>query len=122
MSNTIQEIELSERMRALTEDKFVIVMQVRHCFSCLSLFTHHMVVFAQPFVNKHKTSVEALKNMGHAVETELQSLLTYYGESTDSPEGAKPEDLFSLILSFSSSLQVSCSSGRTPALSQLNSI
>jgi len=50
--------------------------------------------------------VGALKNMSNAVESELSSLLTYYGEDPDSPETPKPEDFFGLIVSFSSSLQV----------------
>ena len=47
--------------------------------------------------------------MNKAVEAELKSLMTYYGETVDSPEGPKPEDFFSLIVSFSSALRVSCS-------------
>jgi diaphanous 1 len=50
--------------------------------------------------------VDALKKMGTSLESELRSLLVYYGERPDSPEGNKPEDFFSLILSFSSALQV----------------
>lgn len=52
------------------------------------------------------TSVQALENMNTAVETELRSMLSYFGESIDSPEGPKPEDFFNLIVSFSSSLRV----------------
>lgn len=52
------------------------------------------------------TSVQALENMNTAVETELRSTLSYFGESIDSPEGPKPEDFFNLIVSFSSSLRV----------------
>jgi len=44
--------------------------------------------------------------MGTSLESELRSLLGYYGERPDSPEGNKPENFFSLILSFSSALQV----------------
>jgi diaphanous 1 len=50
--------------------------------------------------------VDALKKMGTSLESEVRSLLVYYGERHDSPEGNKPEDFFSLILSFSSALQV----------------
>jgi diaphanous 1 len=44
--------------------------------------------------------------MGKAVGAELNSLLMYYGERPDSPEAPKPEDFFSLVISFSTSLQV----------------
>ena len=44
--------------------------------------------------------------MCSALEGELRSLLIYYGENPDSPDAPKPEDLFGLIASFSSSLQV----------------
>jgi diaphanous 1 len=47
-----------------------------------------------------------LKKMSIAVEGELRSLLIYYGEQPDSPDAPKPEDLFGLISSFASSLQV----------------
>ena len=43
--------------------------------------------------------------MGTSLDTELRSLLTFYGEDPSSPEAPKPEDFFGLILSFSSSLQ-----------------
>lgn len=49
--------------------------------------------------------VDSLKNMGTSLDTELRSLLTFYGEDPSSPEAPKPEDFFGLILSFSSSLQ-----------------
>src|SRR5882762_6686909 len=44
--------------------------------------------------------------MGTSLESELRSLLVYYGERPESSEAHKPEDFFSLILSFSSALQV----------------
>jgi diaphanous 1 len=44
--------------------------------------------------------------MGKALESELSSLLLYYGENSNSPDASKPEDLFGMILAFSSSLQV----------------
>lgn len=44
--------------------------------------------------------------MGSAMDEDLRGLLTYYGETPDSPEAPKPEDFFGMILSFSSSLQV----------------
>jgi len=45
--------------------------------------------------------------MSQAIEKELKSLLEYYGEVPEAPEAPKPEDFFGLIVSFSSSLQVS---------------
>jgi hypothetical protein len=59
----------------------------------------------QSFVGQVTPAVDALKNMGSAVETDLRSLLIFYGENPDAPEAPKPEEFFSLILSFSSSLQ-----------------
>jgi len=52
--------------------------------------------------------------MASALELELHSLFLYYGESTETAEGMKAEDFFGMILSFSTSLQVSTS--RTEAL------
>jgi hypothetical protein len=54
-----------------------------------------------------RRNVDALKNMASALESELRSLLLYYGESTEIVEGMKAEDFFGMILSFSTSLQVS---------------
>ncbi len=49
--------------------------------------------------------VDSLKNMGTSLDTELRSLLSFYGEDPSSPDAPKSEDFFGLILSFSSSLQ-----------------
>lgn len=49
--------------------------------------------------------VDSLKHMASSLDNELRSLLTFYGETPDSPEAPKPEDFFGLVLSFSSSLQ-----------------
>jgi len=59
------------------------------------------------FIIQKTFAVEILTKMGKAVGAELQSLLMYYGERPDSPEAPKPEDFFSLVVSFSTSLQVS---------------
>lgn len=45
--------------------------------------------------------------MASALESELRLLFLYYGESTETAEGMKAEDFFGMILSFSTSLQVS---------------
>ncbi|KAJ3522423.1 hypothetical protein NMY22_g11895 [Coprinellus aureogranulatus] len=50
----------------------------------------------QSFVGQVAPAVGALKNMGVAVETDLRSLLLFYGENPDTPEGPKPED-FSIL-------------------------
>lgn len=57
------------------------------------------------FMTQVTPAVDALKNMGSSIEADLRSLLVFYGENPDSAEAPKPEDFFSLILSFSSSLQ-----------------
>lgn len=44
--------------------------------------------------------------MGQLLDTELRSLLAYYGEIPNKADSLKPEDFFELILTFSSSLQV----------------
>ena len=59
----------------------------------------------QPFVSQMSSVVESLKKMGASLDKELHSLLSFFGESPDSPEAPKPEDFFGLILSFSSALQ-----------------
>jgi diaphanous 1 len=43
--------------------------------------------------------------MSASLESELHSMLAFFGENPDSPEAPKSEDFFGLILSFSSSLQ-----------------
>lgn len=53
--------------------------------------------------------------MASALEAELQSLFLYYGESTESAEGVKAEEFFGMILSFSTSLQVSTGQTETTA-------
>ncbi|TFY71361.1 hypothetical protein EVG20_g1662 [Dentipellis fragilis] len=85
LDNINAEINNSRASRTLPQDHFVDVMT--------------------PFVRQNSASVEAMKNMGSAIEVELRSLLAYYGETPESPEAPKPEDFFALILSFSSSLQ-----------------
>ena len=47
--------------------------------------------------------------MGLSLESELRFLLAYYGETASGPDALKPEDFFNLVLSFSSSLQVTSS-------------
>jgi diaphanous 1 len=61
-------------------------------------------------------AVDALKKMAAALENDLKSLLTYFGENPSSPEAPKPEDFFALVCSFSSSLQV-CTFTHSPLAS-----
>jgi diaphanous 1 len=64
--------------------------------------------FAQvmgPFIVLSTETIDAMKNMGAALDAELQGLLAYYGEAPDASDAPKPEDFFALILSFSSLLQ-----------------
>ena len=44
--------------------------------------------------------------MSSSVESTLKNLLTYFGENPDGKDSMKPEDLFALVASFSSDLQV----------------
>ncbi|THH10298.1 hypothetical protein EW146_g8409 [Bondarzewia mesenterica] len=73
--------------------------------SRFTLASDRFLYVMEPFVTQNATSIDAIKNMGAALDVELRSLLTYYGETPDSPEAPKPEDFFALILSFSSALQ-----------------
>ena len=60
----------------------------------------------QSFIAQVSPNVDALMKMGNMIQEELRTLLIYYGENPDSPDAPKPEDLFGLVASFSSSLQV----------------
>lgn len=43
--------------------------------------------------------------MSGALDRELSSLLSYFGEQPDAQDAPKPEDLFALVLTFSAALQ-----------------
>ena len=65
--------------------------------------------------------------MNRVVEAELKGLLAYFGEARVSEsEGTKPEDFFSLIVSFSTSLRVRTSyiksKGDTHSISYLRKL
>ena len=64
---------------------------------------------------KERVTIDAVSKLGSALESDLKNLLEYYGETPDSPDSPKPEDFFALILSFSSSLQVTYTSFRVLA-------
>jgi len=55
---------------------------------------------------KEQVTIDAVSKLGSALEVDLKNLLVYYGETPDSPDSPKAEDFFALIMSFSSSLQV----------------
>jgi len=52
--------------------------------------------------------------MASALESELRSLLLYYGESAETAEVVRAEDFFGMILSFATSLQVSMNTDGNP--------
>ncbi len=65
------------------------------------LFIHVM----EPFIVQARPTVDNLKVSGQALESELKSLMAYYGESTEGSDATKPEDIFGVIMTFSSALQ-----------------
>ncbi|KIK67748.1 hypothetical protein GYMLUDRAFT_68769 [Collybiopsis luxurians FD-317 M1] len=86
LNQVVSETEQLRKVRNLsTNDKFIEVMK--------------------PFAKKARPNIDALKAMASQVESDLRSLLAYYGENPDSTEAPKPEDFFGLILSFSSALE-----------------
>ncbi|KAJ3551751.1 hypothetical protein NM688_g4527 [Phlebia brevispora] len=85
LSQLREETEKLKGISLLPNDRFISVMQ--------------------PFVQQVSGNVDALNNMAISLDTQLASLLTFFGEKPDSPEAPKPEDFFGLILTFSTSLQ-----------------
>lgn len=79
------EIVTAKKLRT-SEDSFVQVME--------------------PFSKQTHTIVTALRNDATALDDDLKSVLVYYGEAVDSADGMKPEELFVMIMSFSSALRV----------------
>lgn len=67
-------------------------------------------------------SVYSLKSLAESCQTKLAEMVSYFGESSEGPEPTKPEDVFEMILAFSSSLQVSyySSFGKTSGLTQIS--
>lgn len=53
-----------------------------------------------------KGPVGHLRDLGTSLDNETKFLLNYYAAPGEGEEGGKPEDLFNLVLSFSSALQV----------------
>lgn len=62
---------------------------------------------SKPFIRSSAESIYALKALAESAQVKLTEMISYFGEATEGPEPTKPEDVFELILSFSSSLQVS---------------
>jgi diaphanous 1 len=61
---------------------------------------------AKPYVIEQGPKVEALKGMAASLQKDLQSLLSYFGEDSETSEASKYEEFFAMIVGFSSSLQV----------------
>jgi len=59
----------------------------------------------EPFIVQVRPTVANLKVSGQALDSELKSLMEYYGESVEGSDATKPEDFFGMIMSFSSALQ-----------------
>ncbi|THH12248.1 hypothetical protein EW145_g96 [Phellinidium pouzarii] len=73
--------------------------------TAVAILSSGLAQVMEPFVIQVTASVQALENMCKTVEADLNSVMAYFGENVDSPEGPKPEDFFSLVVSFSSSLR-----------------
>ncbi|KAF8351690.1 hypothetical protein F5887DRAFT_938683 [Amanita rubescens] len=63
------------------------------------------IAIMEPYVSEQGPKVEALKGMVTSLRKDLQSLLSYFGESSETSEASKYEDFFAMIVAFSSSLQ-----------------
>jgi hypothetical protein len=99
-----EEAKRAREARILTtHDRFVDVMEVSSLMRRLPC----LIELRKPFLIKERVTIDAVSKLGAALEADLKSLLIYYGETPDSPDSPKPEDFFAMILSFSSSLQVS---------------
>lgn len=59
----------------------------------------------QPFIRSSAESVYALKSLAESTQVKLAEMVTYFGETTEGSEPTKPEDVFEMVLGFSSSLQ-----------------
>lgn len=59
----------------------------------------------EPFIAQVRPAVANLKVSGQALDNELKSVMAYYGESVEGSDAAKPEDVFGMIMTFSSALQ-----------------
>lgn len=104
VSQVQEEAGILEKMQlSLPGDRFGTVMDVSERFPGVSLYVADVNQF-QGFVKNAEPAIAALKVMGNKLEVDLKVLLQYYGED---PLSSKPEDLFGVFATFSSSLLVS---------------
>jgi len=96
----LQAVQSAIASRAKVEVEIQLMKQLRQPSA-----NDQFVAIMQHFIAQVSGSVEALREMTASVENDLNSLFSYYGESYDSPDSLKAEDLFGMICSFSSSLQ-----------------
>ncbi|CCO31883.1 Formin-like protein 6 AltName: Full=OsFH6 [Rhizoctonia solani AG-1 IB] len=59
----------------------------------------------QPFIRSSAESVYSLKSLAESTQVKLTEMVSYFGETTEGSEPTKPEDVFEMVLAFSSSLQ-----------------
>lgn len=59
----------------------------------------------EPFIAQVRPTVANLKVSGQALDNELKSVMAYYGESVEGSDATRPEDVFGMIMTFSSALQ-----------------
>ncbi|CAE6362187.1 unnamed protein product, partial [Rhizoctonia solani] len=62
-------------------------------------------VISGPFIMSSAESVYSLKSLAESAQAKLAEMVSYFGETSEGPEPTKPEDVFEMILAFSSSLQ-----------------
>ena len=89
---------LTQGLERLTEEVKIIKSSPKQTGD---LFVHVM----EPFIIQARPTVNSLKVSGQALDSELKSLMAYYGESTEGSDVTKPEDFFGVIMTFSSALQ-----------------
>lgn len=103
LSNITEEIRILKRIRiSPPSDKFISTMEVSRFPTNLLMLSTDFV--RQSFVRHAAPAIEALKTMGSKLDDDLKALVRYYGEDSTS---TKPEDVFGIIVQFSSALLVS---------------
>lgn len=104
VDNEIQ--ELKKLGRSPAGDRFIPVMEVRRLLQEIHEFRQKStdtVLDGQEFVASASPAIDALKVMSTTLQKDLKALLVYYRED---PASSKPEDLFRVVVSFSSALLV----------------
>jgi len=79
--------------------------EILDCKKARRLAGDRFVEVMEPFVKTVQGMVTTLRDEADTLDSSLKSLLAYYGETSESGEGPKPEEFFGLIMSFSSALQ-----------------